>query len=80
MEKDCSILSISIDETVIILLHFKWNAAWVSDGWFLKEANIRRDLGLLETRVAEFNPNSVVCGVCRYIYCVSGMSAGNCGI
>ena len=79
MEKVCSVLSISKDEAVIILLHFKWNTVWVTDGWFVKEENIRRDLGLLETRVAEVDPNSVmVCGVCRYRHCISGMSAGNC--
>ena len=80
VENDCSILSISKDEAVIISLHFKWNAAWVTDGCFVKKANIRRDLGLLETEVAEVNPNSLmICGVCRYRYCISGMSAGNCG-
>ena len=40
----CSTLSISKDKAVIILLHFKRNAEWVTDGWTVKEENIRRDL------------------------------------
>ncbi|GLJ47783.1 hypothetical protein SUGI_1009220 [Cryptomeria japonica] len=75
----CSILSISRDEAVILLLHFGWDFQRVIDEWLVKEEDIRRDLGLFKTRVSEVDPNSVMeCGVCGDSFSINGMRGGTC--
>ncbi|GLJ47779.1 hypothetical protein SUGI_1009180 [Cryptomeria japonica] len=75
----CSILSISRDEAVILLLHFGWDFQRVIDEWLVKE-EIRRDLGLFKTGVSEVDTNFVMeCGVSSDSFSMNGMRGGTCG-
>ncbi|XP_057837830.1 probable E3 ubiquitin-protein ligase ARI8 isoform X2 [Cryptomeria japonica] len=81
IENVSSVLSISKVEAGILLRHFKWSVSKVNDEWFVDEAKVRREVGLLEKPTVEVKPdvNELQCGICFDTYSNDRMKAVFCG-